>query len=652
MWMLIERALAVPLLAVLIYLVGCFVARVCGAFQPSIWTPDAPRVQAVIDRLIAGTAGLVLMLFGAAAVGLYRPAPLLLLTCLLAALGIAAAFGERQLERSVERKRPDRAPSETRSGPTRWLLGALAVGWLGLFVLLWLHSIRPDLAWDANVYHLSVPKQFLREGGFFAMPMNVYSHWPLGVDLLFGLAMAIHDYVLAKQVHYAFALLTAGLLFVLGGQVGGAAGSLPKASRAQVFTGLIAVGLFFANSVVLFEARVAYVDIAFAFFVLAAAWAAERSLAAGEENQRTALVTLGLAAGLVCATKLSGAFSAGAILLVWGTVTLVRHGPRVTWNRSLVAAPPVLLLGGIWPLKSWWLTGNPVYPLLYERFGGPDWSTTLAERHAAWQDTMGMGHEPIDYLLLPWRVIVHGGVGYENFDGRIHLAWLVALPIIAFGLFRSSRVRRLATIALLIFISWALTSQQARLLIPCLVVLAWTTAEAISTIVPTRRAIRTVVLAICSTALLGLSWFEARHYVRQAPTVASGLARLGYEAKEAVVHPVYRAIDELPPTAVLLLLNTNHGFFLERPYLADSFFEASQIVDLFAPAQNAEAALGRLRRRGVSHVLLQIRDGGMAYPPALVDLLQSPTLARVVYQSPDGEYVLFELAREGTRFGS
>ena len=662
MWMLIERAVAVPMLGVLFYLVGCFVLRAGGAFRPSIWTADSSRAQAILDRLLAGTAGLVLVLFATAAIGLYRPVPLIGLTCLLALFGLAAAFGERELERAAPQESETGEEAVPSTSSARWLIRLGLIGWSLLFALLWLQSIRPDIGWDSNVYHLSVPKQFLREGRFLAIPMNVYSHWPLGVDLLFGWAMALRDHVLAKQVHYLFALFTAGLLFVLGTRAGTTSTSgtmattkapLRSLPSTAVFTGLLAVGLFFANPVVLFEARVAYVDIAFAFFALGAAWAAERSLASPDHEQRGSLLLLGIAAGLACATKLSGAFTAGAILLVWAVATLRRQGLGTTWRRALAVAPTVLLLGGIWPLKSWWLTGNPVYPLLYGQFGGPDWSENLAIQHAAWQKTMGMGHELLDYLLLPWRVIVHGGNGYQNFDGRLHLVWLLALPVIAWGAFRSDRVRRLGAVALLIFISWALTSQQARLLIPCLGILAWATVEAVHAIGAHRRRITDVAVTLACFTLLGFTWFEARTYVQQAPSLAKRLAQLGYDANDAVIHPIYRAVDELPPTSRLLLLNTNHGFYLERPYLADSFFEASQIVDLLAPTQDAETALGRLRRRGVSHVLLQVRaDGGMVYPPALVELLQARRWTRVVYESPDGRYVLFELAREGTRFGS
>lgn len=652
MWMLIERAVAVPLLGLLLYLTGCFVLRVGGAFAPSVWTPGASRAQAAFDRLLAGTAGLVLVLFGTAAIGIYRPLPLIGLTCLLALLGFAAAFGERELERTASGTAATVEAGGGGSSPTGWLVRLVATGWLLLFALLWLQSIRPDIGWDSNVYHLSVPKQFLREGRFFAIPMNVYSHWPLGIDLIFGWAMALRDHVLAKQVHFVFALCTAGLLFVLGNRVGGASATIRR-SPSALFAGLVAVGLFFANPVVLFEARVAYVDIAFAFFILAAAWAAERSLDASREEQRGPLVVLGLAAGLACATKLSGAFAAGSVLLVWAIATLRRHGLRTAWRRALFAAPPVLVLGGIWPLKSWWLTGNPVYPLLHGLFGGPDWSEDLGARHAAWQKTMGMGHDFVDYLLLPWRVIVYGDNGYETFDGRLHVVWLLAIPLIVWGAVRNDRVRRLGAVALLIFVSWAFTSQQARLLIPCLGILAWATAEATHALVTTRRRVFEAALAVGCLGLLGLTWFEARTYVQQTPLLAKRLVQLGYDANDAVVHPIYRAVDELPTTARLLLLNTNHGFYLERPYMADSFFEASQILELLAPVQDAEGALGRLRRRGISHVLLQIREeGGMVYPPPLVDLLQSRDLARVVYESPDRQYVLFELAREGTTFGS
>ncbi len=132
--------------------------------------------------------------------------------------------------------------------------------------------------------------------------------------------------------------------------------------------------------------------------------------------------------------------------------------------------------------------------------------------------------------------------------------------------------------------------------------------------------------------------------------LAAGYRTLGVylrapgDLKSTAVHPVYTFVNNrLPPDAGVLFLNTNQRFFCEREVLADSFFEASQITHWLAPAPDATAVRGLLADRGVTHVLVEHRYRGAAYPPTLLELLRDPQLARTIYRSEDGRFSVFEL---------
>ena len=80
---------------------------------------------------------------------------------------------------------------------------------LGLAVLpLLLIALGPTRSWDAEVYHLSIPKLYVENGGFRNVDMSVYSHWPLGTELVFAAALILQDFITAKLVHFGFGLLT------------------------------------------------------------------------------------------------------------------------------------------------------------------------------------------------------------------------------------------------------------------------------------------------------------------------------------------------------------------------------------------------------------------------------------------------------------
>ena len=523
-----------------------------------------------------------------------------------------------------------------------------------LIAPLWLLANSPTVSWDASSYHLTLPQLYLESGGFRPVELNVYSHWPLGTELLFAVALAIHDAAAAKLIHLGFGLL------VLVTLVAGCRAFVPEEHRALA-SGL-AVLLFLANGVVLFEMSIAYVDLAHAFYFTSALLLLLRWVELRQTDdrpherlgRRRLLVLAGVAAGLAAGTKLSGL--AGVVLLLAVAALAVARGKQPRQDTGTLAVGFVgvaLALWALWPVRSFLATGNPVYPALFGLFGGPDWNGELAARLAEWQHSIGMGRSPLDYLLLPWRVAMEGGRGYSSFDGTSTPLWLLAFPAALWRARHDAFVRRCLAAGGLYFGFWALTSQQMRLLIPAFPPLALAAAAGNAAWLHGlgerlgQRSRRLAVGAAVAVALGAVAW--------QLPWRGS-LAVLGRLVQQpapviaaSAVPPVFSFVNsELPADARLLMLNTNQRYFCERDALADSFFEASQIAAWLAPAGHDPATLRRLlAERGVTHLLLDQRPLGVVYPPALESFLRDPAQARPLYQSPEGRFVVFALAAMG-----
>jgi len=562
-----------------------------------------------LARLVLGLAAWQAVLFAAAALGFLGRGTILG----LAGLGLAAVL-------FVSR---GRLPLPAFSPSFPGALAGLALGALLLpFLLL---AMSPPVSWDASTYHLTVPRLYFEHGGFRPIPMNVYSNWPLGVELFFGAALALFDHAAAKTVHFGFGLATLYGLHLGVRQAG---------IRSRVLPWL-AVFFFLASPVVAFELRVAYVELAYAFYFLAAFLFLERARREEGAARGRFLLLAGLAAGLLAGTKLNGIVGVAVLGAVW-LGELLRGGEIKAFAGRF--ALPAVALWVPWLVKSAVFTGNPIYPFV---FGGPDWSAELGEQFRVWQSSIGRGREPLDYLLLPWRVIFEGGQGYERFDGELGTYWAVLVPLaLVFG----RRSWRALALAGLYFLTWALSSQQMRFLIPALAPLAMAGTLALGELAERlpERARRPALAALLATAVLLPA-------VGHLETLRAGyrLLELYPRAERSVLlasamPPEMAFIErELPADARILMLNTNQGFFCRRDYLADSFFEASQIAAWLGPEAGLEEVRAKLAERGITHVLLDRRDRGIAFPPALFDLLRHP--ARAVFTRPDNTALLFEL---------
>ena len=85
---------------------------------------------------------------------------------------------------------------------------------------------------------------------------------------------------------------------------------------------------------------------------------------------RTDVISLGFAAGMLVSTKVTGVFSAVALAGVYGAAAIVRtrlERRRIEWRNISVAtmagaAALAVAAGGIWLIRNWWNFGSPLAP--------------------------------------------------------------------------------------------------------------------------------------------------------------------------------------------------------------------------------------------------------------------------------------------------
>src|SRR5262245_55397463 len=400
----------------------------------------------VLVRFTLGIAVWVSVLFAAATLGLLEPAPFRALALAVAGLGALWAWRRRS---ALRLRRP----------PRRALFALVPCAALAFMLgAVFLLAIRPTLEWDADTYHLTVPRLYIEHGGFRPIPLNVYSNWPLAVDLLFALGMLLDDYVTATTLHFGFGVLTA-----LGAY-------LHVRRRAPGWAAVSAAAFLLGNEIVHAEMGIAYVELGVAFFFLQACmWL----LASFEdpEHERGWLLLTGIACGLLAGSKHTGLFGVFAIALLYALQRLVRvpESARAAAARPRLRAlvrglrwlgVPALLFALPWYVKSWWYTGNPVYPFLYGVFGGVDWSAALSRQHAEWHASYGIGVGWKQLLELPFVVFSSRAAVHPRFFGTLEPMWSVLLPLSLASCIGRRAIAYPLLAAAVFFWLWALSSQQ------------------------------------------------------------------------------------------------------------------------------------------------------------------------------------------------
>jgi len=90
------------------------------------------------------------------------------------------------------------------------LLSILIIALIGSIVLL---ALVPPVSKDALTHHLAVPKLYLKHKGIYEIPFMPFSYFPMNLDYVYIVPLYFGNDILPKFIHFAFALLTAGLIF-------------------------------------------------------------------------------------------------------------------------------------------------------------------------------------------------------------------------------------------------------------------------------------------------------------------------------------------------------------------------------------------------------------------------------------------------------
>jgi hypothetical protein len=480
--------------------------------------------------------------------------------------------------------------------------GALGV-WLflmGGLVLLGALAPAGGFEWDGLAYHLAIPKIYLQQHHIGPLPWMSHSNFPLSLEMLYGLGLALKGQILAKLFHFGCGFLLILAVYAWGNAAFGRGSGLLAAAL------LASVPLFF------WEATIAYNELAFALFCFLSIWAWWKS---SREDTKSWVMLSGIFAGLALATKMLAGFLIIFILLalLWQKLSK-KAAPENTPGTALLAGIwllPAILIAAPWYIKSYLWTGNPVYPFFYSLFDGKYWSQVLAGQYSAAQAVFGMGHGLQWLLASPWTLTMYGYRFYDQPESMrlfnllftvIGPIFLIFLPAIIWRARQETILRFLLAYCGIALLVWFLLTQQNRYLLPILPPLALAAAGVMTWLAKVNNWSTTIMRILIGLELaLGLA--TAVILVGpQLPPVLSLESNEEYLAHTLDIYPISEEINrELPAQAKILLLNETRGFYLDRQYLWGPGHN-----NLIPPQEtkSPEALLAAMRQLDITHILL------------------------------------------------
>ena len=351
----------------------------------------------------------------------------------------------------------------------------------------------PPVSRDALTHHLAVPKLWVEQGGIREIPEIVFSYYPQLIDLLYTVPIIFGHDIAAKYIHFAFALLTALIIFLfVRRRVGPSWGALS--------------GLLFLTIPLIMKLSVTvYVDLGLIFFTAGALFASVIWL---ENPAKTKwLVLAALCSGLALSTKYNAivSFLVLSLLVPFFFLNGSENKDKEQLNAvkfGVLFVSISMLVFSPWLIRNYSLTGNPIYPLKQNLFAADEQAAAQepqsAEDHARQVVAELMQNQPkplgplltrrfvheesLGYtLLIPLRIFYEGKDDEPKyFDGRLNpLLLILPLALLFMAGKEGFRHREMALFAsyaafviLLTFLTTDMRVRWIATIIPPLVVLA------------------------------------------------------------------------------------------------------------------------------------------------------------------------------------
>jgi 4-amino-4-deoxy-L-arabinose transferase-like glycosyltransferase len=524
------------------------------------------------------------------------------------------------------------------------IAGVLLVLVLSVLVL----SAVPPVSRDALTHHLAVPKLWLKSGSMSEIPAVVFSYYPMNLDLLYLIPLYFGNDIIPKYIHFAFALLTAGLIF-----------AFLKDRTAKTHYGLLGALLFLSVPMILKLSITVYVDLGLVFFSTAALLYVLKWAASG--NQTRHLLIAGLFCGLGLGTKYNGLISLFLLTCLIPVLYLrvnlqpddAADGPVHTTRRQKKAAGMTslralqaaalfvsisLLVFSPWMIRNLRWTGNPVYPLYQKAFNAVHLADTEPELVAGLAADRNMetasgrlGHFALrkkvfdetflELITTPVRIFFQGrDDNPKYFDGRLN-PYLFLLPFLTiFGFKRLSKQHKRENLALLsfsvLFLLYTFLQVDMRIryiapIIAPLVILSVIGLHQTVTLIRHKwtGAGRRVGLTLLAAAVTGLLTINAHYLVKQFRYVdpisylSGQIGRDNYIKKYRKEYAAIQFINhQLPPNTRLLAL-----YLGKRIYYSDREMVSNDALfkKLIAAASSADALAETLRSHDFTHLLIR-----------------------------------------------
>jgi hypothetical protein len=492
----------------------------------------------------------------------------------------------------------------------RWERIACSIIFL-LLVFAVIEAMAPATTEDTLSYHFRIPYDYVANGGLVYSPFQPYN-MPHLVQMLLTVPILLGAGDLGSHlVNFIFCILFVSAMFQLADHY------------FDRKTALLAVVLILSTPMFTYIKVSGRVEVGLTALILIGIWSMLNGLNDHGTKRYRWIFASGMFMGIACGIKYYGLFAATVAFLLATIIFFRQSGWSVTLKVLTSFSLGVLLFGWPFYIKNLVMTGNPLFPAMFDLFGGRDWSTEMAHLAKTHFDAYKRpaGDGIINLFLSPWRLTVDG----EPFNaGRTGygFVYLALFPILLWALIRKVKKSGLSALlpnrstcsvlswfVILLWILWfTFAFQRGRHLLPVFAMLSILTGRTVLVwLMCKKRGAVHVLIKYCVTVILvgGISFqvLISGYFTKTFIPVA-----FRYEKRDAFMDricPMWRDYQNvnhtLPQDSKVLHLFGDRQYYLKREQFYPSPYFQGWLD--WARIPDVQTYRKQLMQAGFTHVI-------------------------------------------------
>lgn len=479
------------------------------------------------------------------------------------------------------------------------------------------YALTPPVQSDAIRYHLGAPQEYLKAGKITYLPHNAFSNFPFLAEMHFMLALGAGAPEGTQIMHWSLYLAIA--LGVSAFVKRFVEPLFPGRATSKSLPRILCCLLYLTAPASMILSAWPFIDHAVTLYFFCVIYAL---LLAFEFGGKRMYALVGLMAAGALGTKYTAlpflAIPAVIIAVEWMAFSpppAARSRRTIRIGVLAVAALVTAALSGEWFLKSFLLTGNPVYPLANSRFHGGDWTTASASLYAEHVASKGVGKGIASLLASPldstfvWPAFEHHYLGPALLVVFIGGLIGTVLAIARIGP-QSRPVVYAQAAALGYYLLWFFSYQSNRMLLPFLALslpaFGYLLLECLFWQI---WLLRIVAAALTAGMLHSTSWAIQWIYAvpQNPPPLAYLLGNISREDFLTRSLNYYRAFQTLnsKPGSKTLLIGEHRIYYAQFNAVWSDWFDTPAVLALVQDnkVSTAPDLIALLRKQGIGWIL-------------------------------------------------